>query len=761
MREGVAGGRLPWPARLSGLVALTCLALATALTGNAKAADPAVFDVGAASVNINPDTPQYISGYGYKGGPTTDVHDPLEVRAFVVSNGTDAAAFVVADLTGWFSAYQGNLEPYGITHVRESAAAELQADGLTANRSSVIVSSTHTHAAPVAVGIWGPVDPTYMKKVSDAAVEAVTKAAGNMKPSEIWTANGNIRSFIWQNGQGTNHPDGFAVDEQLPIMWARDPDSGATNALYANVPNHPDEFNGNDNDQFSADWPGYAREALDDLNGGTSVIGAGTLGRQEPPGDVNDYSEVIPQGEFVVNAIQLAMAQATPLTDDTVAGTESYMDTLADNDDLLLGIDLWGPSGGACIDAFEICTIPRSNEAPYFDEADSHVGTYVPSVRVGDVLYSTNPGEAFPEVNWAISDSVSGARSTNVVGMAGDMLGYYYQRADYTEQEFGSSDFEKYNVGPDLAQDNADIGTANAAALGFTTAPTAAVFAPHDGTVEDKPGLQFYPDQVESADPTINFYGSSGKSQDGAVTVVGDIEWDFDDGTTDTTASQDRFDHTFPGPGTYDVTATVTGSNAKTRSWSQTIVIDPTLAVSAAQTDRSNKKASLTVTGTGGQGTLVSAQWTCQDGTEVSGLSVDCPGRGSGPAQVTAADGAGNTATTEVKVSKAPKLEVARFDAPKKVKAGKSARIAIEVENTGGAVATGAKVCLAVKGRAKAKPDCPSLGKIQPGSAKSATTTLKAKKKAKGKLKLQATITSKDAAKATAKETVRVKKARR
>ena len=117
--------------------------------------------------------------------------------------------------------------------------------------------------------------------------------------------------------------------------------------------------------------------------------------------------------------------------------------------------------------------------------------------------------------------------------------------------------------------------------------------------------------------------------------MVGDIEWDFDDGTTDTTASKDRFDHTFPGPGTYDVTATVTGSNAKTRSWSQTIVIDPTLAVSAAQTYRSNKKASLTVTGTGGQGTLVSAQWTCQDGTEVSGLSVDCPGRGSGPAQVT------------------------------------------------------------------------------------------------------------------------------
>ena len=353
MNEGTAGGRRPL-GRLTVAIAATCAGLlacaGTAAAQDAEPAEPAVFDVGAASVSINPDTPQYISGYGYKGGPTTNVHDPLEVRAFVVSNGTDASAFVVADLTGWFSAYQGNLEPYGTTHVREAAAAELEAAGLTADRGSVIVSSTHTHSAPTTTGIWGKTDPAYMKKLRDAAIKAVHDATANMKPSEVWTANGNIRSFIWQNGQGTNHPDGFSVDDKLPIMWARDPDTGATNALYANVPNHPDQFNGADNVQFSADWPGYVRTALDELNGGTSVIAAGTLGRQEPPGDVDEYSEVIPQGEFVVNAIQHAMAEATPLTDDTVAGTESYMETPADNANLLQGIALWGPTGGACID---------------------------------------------------------------------------------------------------------------------------------------------------------------------------------------------------------------------------------------------------------------------------------------------------------------------------------------------------------------------------------------------------------------------------
>jgi PKD repeat protein len=434
------------------------------------------------------------------------------------------------------------------------------------------------------------------------------------------------------------------------------------------------------------------------------------------------------------------------------------MDTLADNDDLLAGIALWGPTGGACFDQFELCTIPRSDEAPYFDESNDHIGTFVSSVRIGDVLYSTNPGEAFPEVNAAISHSVSNARSTNIVGMAGDMLGYYYQRGDYTDQEFGSSDFERFNVGPDLGQDNADLGTANAAALGFSTTSTGTVFAPHDATIEDKPGVQFYPDQVESSNPTINFYASSAKSQDGTVEVVGDISWDFGDGTTGTTASKQRFDHTFPGPGSYAVTATVTGSNSKTRSWSQTIVIDPPLAASAALTYRSNKKASLSVTSTGGQGTLVSAHWACQDGTAVSGLAVDCPGKGKGQAEVTVADGAGNTATTAVAVPKAPRLEIAKISVPKKAKAGKSAKVKVRVKNTGGAVASKSKVCLSVKGKASLDSRCSKLGTIKPGKSKSAKGKLQIKQRAKGKLKIKATVTSKDAAKSSASAKTKVKR---
>ena len=98
------------------------------------------------------------------------------------------------------------------------------------------------------------------------------------------------------------------------------------------------------------------------------------------------------------------------------------------------------------------------------------------------------------------------------------------------------------------------------------------------------------------------------------------------------------------------------------------------------------------------------------------------------------------------------------LSAPKKVKAGGSAMVHVGVENTGTAVASGATVCLAVKGKASVKPGCTELGDLEPGASESITAKLKLKKKAKGKLKIDATVTSNDAAESTASETTKVKR---
>lgn len=741
------------PAALLAVLAM-CL---TFSTGNARAADPAIFDVGAASKNINPDTPQYIGGYGYKVGPSIDVHDDLEARAFVVGKGKQAAVFVVVDSTGWFAAYKGaEASPYGVDKTRERIAEELNERGYEIARDNVIISTTHVHAAPAVVGIWGTLDAAYLQKMSDQSVAAAVEAAEQARPSEIWSGVGNLRSFIWQNGQGTNHPDGFAYDNEVPVMWARDPQTGATNAIYASVPNHPDQFDPRESEQFSADWPGWARRSLDDLNGGTTVIGPGTLGRQEPPGSVKSYDEVIPQGRIVANEIQRTLATATPITDSTIDGNEQYFQTPADNDDLIFAMNIF-EYPGSCIDGLSICTIPRSIDAPYLDKSgpgDPLIGAHVTTVRIGDAVYTTNPGEAFPEVNFAIRAGISGARHVGTLSQSGDMLGYYYERDDYTDQQFGSSNFEDYNVGPGMPSGNVAAALAGAQAIGFGTTPQT-VHAPFNADIEDRPGIQWYPTELETANPTVNIYASTAKSQDETVPAPLDISWSFGGSDTGSSVNQQRFDHTFPGPGSYEVTAEVTGNNSKTRSWTETITINPALQGTAAVKKRAWNGATLEAGLSGGSGKLIAAHWTCQDGSRLSGLTVVCKASKAGTASVTVVDGAGNTAGASVQVSKAPAKPVAKLKVtkarvkPARVKRGKIARLSVTVRNTGKARANGAKVCVKLNRKAKksvrARPACRNVGRINPGKARTAVIRLKTTRKAAARVKVRVVANAKGA----------------
>jgi hypothetical protein len=86
------------------------------------------------------------------------------------------------------------------------------------------------------------------------------------------------------------------------------------------------------------------------------------------------------------------------------------------------------------------------------------------------------------------------------------------------------------------------------------------------------------------------------------------------------------------------------------RSWVQSLKIDAPLQVSISGTVDSKGNRNLSLTPTGGQGTLLAATWTCANGSVLQGLTVTCPA-GSGSVSVTAVDGAGNSATAAMTVS--------------------------------------------------------------------------------------------------------------
>ncbi|MDM4764465.1 PKD domain-containing protein [Pelomonas sp. SE-A7] len=674
---------------LAGMAAILAVVLA-ACGGSSDPAAPAasvtptnpnaLFQVGAASVSIAPQTPVFAGGSSDKAKPAIQLsNDPLEVRAFVVAKGDKAVAFAVVDSTGWFAEYQGAEAGYGQFGARVDAAQKLVDRGFKVDRSAVLVSTTHSHATPTVVGIWGLMGPenrAYVKLVHDAVVKAVDQAAANLKTSELWVANGDIAAMVWQNGQGTNHPDGFGVDSRLPILWARDPATGATNALHVSVPTHPDQFrpfNGTVVQGYSADTPGYVRKQLDSAFGGTAVVGSGTLGRQEPPGQNPDYAEVAYQGEYLVNAVHLAMAKAQPLKADTLASAEMLIPNItvgssAGNQGLLSLMKYNasnGPFGGPNCNAAlgGNCSIPRALAAPWCvgncsvsGSGATTMGTYVTALRIGPLMYVSNPGESFPEVNDAIRNAVLDAQSVNAVGTAGDFLGYNWAAGDYSTAQIGSADFLKYNVGPDLGQLIADAGYATASALGFKVkSAKELVKAQFDSSVPDLPGLQYYSTKLASMAGSISFYASTGQPQSNwqkPAHALSQIVWDFGDGSASVASdSAQRLSHAFTTPGAFKVTARVTdNTTGKSRAWSQTLTIHAPLLlnVSSAVEKGDINRTRLTLNATGGQGTLLAVRWSCPDGTKPEGLSVTCSSLSGGRVvSVTAWDGAGNSATAQ------------------------------------------------------------------------------------------------------------------
>jgi PKD domain len=652
-------------------------------------ADPALFQVGTSVVDITPSTPMAEGGYGRDYIVTGGAHDPLQVRAFFVGHGKQAVVLESVDSQGWFAAYQSPNTGDGADAARTDAAAALAARGYNVTAANIVLSTTHGHATPTLMGLWGHTDPAYLHAVKEAAVQAVLQAESNARPAELWSATGTIKGLVSQL-QGTDQTAGFSVDTQLPILWAREPGTGATIGMYADVPVHADQYDPTaaGNNQYSADYPGYVRDHLGQLFGGTEVIGVGTIGRQESIGSDPSYAEVEEQGHFITNAITRALTQARRITDTTLAADNVPFTTQATNGGLLAAMSCNHPNGPlGCPGPLSeptsnngqgtwdwsavghIFTINRSLNAPYFNAADGNpahftVGSSATVARVGDQVYATSPGEGFPEVTEAIERAFAaspGIQAAHVINEGSDTLGYFGDMAGYPSNQL-EGDLTTNNVGPNVGQDNLNAVVQAGNDLGLSPTPEQVTANITNPQAWSQPGVQFYPDQVQTDDPTVSLYGSAhpadpasgsaSKTIGSSATSQNDgkISWDFGDGTTGTQPISARFSHTFPGPGLYQVKASVTDNLGNTYNWTQPVQIDPPLTAAVAQDPERGNTIVLTAQANGGAGNAVAAHWTFANGTTADGTTITSPHKQM-DGSVTITDGAGNTATTTLHIN--------------------------------------------------------------------------------------------------------------
>lgn len=223
-------------------------------------------------------------GIGMEGNAreegSTGVHDDLTVRALVLSNGEHTVALAAVDVC--------MMPGHVAARVRELVSERI---GLQPHQ--VLVAAIHTHAGPITVGIFGePPDETYLRNVAATAAGAITEAFHNQVPARIGYGRAcaqepvNNRRLRTRDGVLHMNWEGLDADDVAEELGPVDPELGLLRidtiegtplASVINYALHPAILAG-DNWLISADWPGYARRAVEQLHGGTALFFNGATG---------------------------------------------------------------------------------------------------------------------------------------------------------------------------------------------------------------------------------------------------------------------------------------------------------------------------------------------------------------------------------------------------------------------------------------------------------------------------------------------------
>lgn len=251
--------------------------------------------------------PVFIGGFGF-ARPGIDVRegDPITTRAMLLARDSDLLAIVSLDLVG-------------LTHVRIDAAAErLRERGLPIDR--LLVTTTHNHQGPDAVGLWGAplngisgVDVAYQERLVTSIVDAVQAAADTAVPAHLTVGAVQLRDLsVWFNGAafGGKNPtrkmhgllhdkrDPVLVSDQVLAVQARSLEDDETVVTLMSHSAHP-EVRGSSNNTLASDYVGVARQVVEAHFGGITVHVPESLGGMQSAlgGDV---PLVTPEGEHVM-----------------------------------------------------------------------------------------------------------------------------------------------------------------------------------------------------------------------------------------------------------------------------------------------------------------------------------------------------------------------------------------------------------------------------------------------------------------------------
>ncbi|HYG74472.1 MAG TPA: neutral/alkaline non-lysosomal ceramidase N-terminal domain-containing protein, partial [Planctomycetota bacterium] len=261
---------------------------------------------GAAKIDITPEEPVRLTGYGERKVEFEGIEQRIWARAIAFGSDTNTCILIA-------------VENCGITADIVSEVASRVKKQIGVPRERLVICSTHTHTAP-AVLRFAPTILTDLTPEQSARIEKYTAwvteritaaalaAAAARKPARLSWSEGSaafaanrrvLKNGLW-TGFGIN-PDG-PVQHKLPVLRATDK-QGKLIAAVANYACHCTTLGGGFN-KVCGDWAGYASEFVEaEVTGSTALItiGCGADTNPNPRGKLEMAKE---HGRVLANEVQ-------------------------------------------------------------------------------------------------------------------------------------------------------------------------------------------------------------------------------------------------------------------------------------------------------------------------------------------------------------------------------------------------------------------------------------------------------------------------
>ncbi len=408
-------------------------------------------------------------------GPATGVHDPIDVRAFAISDGVHKpVVYASVDQIGIFDYYT------------EQARADLA--GTYHVGADLVVSADHNESSPDSIGLYGAVqtplgvglrsgiDEYYMRFLEDRIAHAAADAVHALRPAHLYASQ--VEGPVPTGAGGSSYPllhgmsqrisDQFptsvalanddrvaAVDTKLGVLQARGAD-GRPIFTVMSLAAHNQEM-GNAGAGISADWPGAFEHAFDASHFGLAVFLVGDNGSEEDPqtsppvipkgsenhsNQATQYEQASATGQRFATLVAAAAHAAQPLRPGAVALTRQQICVPLENNGfvLLAAEGEFGRRQGYLCDAQGNPVAPVPTSGPV-GTTSSQFRTFVGYTDVGpDLQLIDIPGEAFPALmlgspfgvedescprpNPAVPTWHAHAEYRFQVGLADDLIGY-------------------------------------------------------------------------------------------------------------------------------------------------------------------------------------------------------------------------------------------------------------------------------------------------------------------------------------------------